>query len=85
MRAINIHEGKTQLSRLVEEAAKGESFAIAKADKPMVKVSALDAPEPKAMQRFGFMRDVGTSIPEDFDRMFDAEIEALFGLRSGVA
>jgi prevent-host-death family protein len=42
----NIHEAKTQLSKLVEQAAKGESFVIAKAGKPIVKVIALDAPEP---------------------------------------
>ena len=38
MRRINIHEAKTHLSRLVEEAARGEAFVIAKAGKPMVKV-----------------------------------------------
>ena len=78
MRTVNIHEAKTQLSKLVEEAATGEPFIIAKAGKPMVKVTALDAPA-KKMQRLGFMKEVGTTIPEDFDRMFDAEIEALFG------
>jgi len=79
MRTINIHEAKTQLSKLVEEAAKGEPFVIAKAGKPMVKVTALDAPEGKKMQRFGFMKGE-LSIPENFDRMFDAEIEEMFGL-----
>jgi prevent-host-death family protein len=38
MRIVNIHEAKTHLSRLVEEAANGESFVIAKAGKPLVKV-----------------------------------------------
>jgi prevent-host-death family protein len=80
MRTINIHQAKTQLSRLVEEAAKGDPFVIAKAGKPMVKVSALDAETPKKTQRFGFMREIGTTIPDDFDRMFDADIEELFGL-----
>ena len=37
MRTVNIHEAKTNLSRLVAEAAKGESFVIAKAGKPLVK------------------------------------------------
>ncbi len=44
METINIHEAKTHLSRLVEKAAAGESFIIAKAGKPMVQVTAL--PEP---------------------------------------
>lgn len=47
MRTINIHQAKTQLSRLVEEAAGGNSFIIAKAGKPMVKVIALDTPSSK--------------------------------------
>ena len=42
MLIINIHEAKTQLSRLVDNAVKGESFIIAKAGKPLVKVSALE-------------------------------------------
>ncbi len=46
MQTYNIHDAKTQLSRLVEQAARGESFVIAKAGKPMVKVTALDAPGP---------------------------------------
>ena len=45
MRTYNIHAAKTHLSRLVEEAAKGETFLIAKAGKPMVKVVALKARE----------------------------------------
>jgi antitoxin (DNA-binding transcriptional repressor) of toxin-antitoxin stability system len=49
MRAVNIHEAKTQLSRLVEAAARGEGFVIAKAGRPMVKVAAVDAPARRAV------------------------------------
>ncbi|MDD4880285.1 MAG: type II toxin-antitoxin system prevent-host-death family antitoxin, partial [Gallionellaceae bacterium] len=45
MQTVNIHEAKTHLSRLVDQAAKGEPFLIAKAGKPLVKVIALNAPE----------------------------------------
>lgn len=76
MVTVNIHEAKTQLSRLVDRAAKGESFVIAKAGKPLVKVSALDAPA--TPQRLGFLLGEIT-VPADFDRMGDREIEALFG------
>jgi len=38
MRTVNIHEAKTHLSRLVDEAAEGEPFVIAKAGKAMVKI-----------------------------------------------
>jgi prevent-host-death family protein len=44
MKTVNIHEAKTQLSRLVDEASRGESFIIAKAGKPLVKVVPVDAP-----------------------------------------
>jgi len=43
MQTFNIHEAKTNLSRLVEEAAKGNAFIIAKAGKPMVKVLPLSS------------------------------------------
>jgi prevent-host-death family protein len=77
MRQINIHEAKTHLSRLVEQAAAGESFIIAKAGKPLVKVTPLDAPEPAAMRRTGFLNGQ-IAVPDDFDRMGRAEIESLF-------
>ena len=76
MRTVNIHEAKTQLSKLVDQAVKGEAFVIAKAGKPLVKVTALDAPA--APQRLGFLAGE-IAVPEDFDRMGEAEIEALFG------
>lgn len=78
MRTVNLHEAKTQLSRLVDQAAKGESFVIAKAGKPMVKVMSLSAPEPGSMKRLGFLAGQ-FALPEDFDRMGDIEIERLFG------
>jgi len=77
MQTFNIHEAKTQLSRLVEMAARGEPFIIAKAGKPMVKVTALDAPEPKEMKRFGFMKGQ-IEVPEDFNTMGADEIIAMF-------
>ena len=44
MKSVNIHEAKTHLSRLVDQAAKGEPFVIAKSGKPMVKVMSLASP-----------------------------------------
>jgi prevent-host-death family protein len=77
MRTINIHEAKTHLSRLVEEAAKGESFVIAKAGKPMVQVTQLNVPEPKPKRRLGMLEGQMT-VPDDFDTMFQDEIEKMF-------
>ena len=77
MRVVNIHEAKTHLSRLVEQAARGVSFVIAKAGKPMVKVTPLEAPEAGQVRRLGFMAGQIT-VPDDFDRMGGARIEQLF-------
>ncbi len=77
MQTYNIHDAKTQLSRLVEQAAQGEPFIIAKAGKPMVKVIALNAPEPAQIKRFGFMAGQ-TQVPNDFDQMGEKEIIQIF-------
>lgn len=78
MRTVNIREGRTHLSRRVEQAAKGESFVIARAGKPLVKVMPLDAPEAGERRRLGFMAGE-IAVPDDFDSMGQAEIERLFG------
>ena len=77
MQTVNIHEAKTHLSSLVDKAAKGEPFVIAKAGKPLVKVTALDAPSAGKQRRVGFMAG-RIKVPKDFDRMGSAEIEKLF-------
>lgn len=74
MQTVNIHEAKTHLSRLVEEAAKGEPFIIAKAGKPMVKVEPIAQKPP---QRIGFLEGQ-FEVPDDFDTMFAKEIEEMF-------
>src|ERR1700723_3560373 len=78
MKTVNIHEAKTQLSKLIEEASKGESFIIAKAGKPVVRVTALSAPTAAQVRRLGFMAGQ-ISVPDDFDRMGQQEIERMFG------
>lgn len=77
VRTVNMHDAKTHLSRLVDQAAKGEPFIIAKAGKPLVKVVPLD--HPTAVKRLGFMAGQFT-VPADFDRMGTEEIESIFGL-----
>jgi prevent-host-death family protein len=77
MQTFNIHEAKTHLSRLVDRAAAGEPFVIAKAGKPLVKVVALNAPEAGQVKRLGFLAGQ-IAVPEDFNEMGQAEIEQLF-------
>ena len=76
MRQVNIHEAKTQLSRLIEAAAAGEPFIIAKAGRPLVKVTAVE-PAGGVPRRLGFLAG-HLRVPDDFDRMGTREIEALF-------
>jgi prevent-host-death family protein len=76
MRTVNMHEAKTHLSRLVDAAARGESFIIARAGKPLVKVTAIDAPE-KPKSRLGGLEGQFT-VPDDFDTMFEDEIREMF-------
>lgn len=77
MKTFNIHKAKTHLSRLIEMAVKGEPFIIAKSGKPMVKVEAYEKPKVNAKNRIGFMEGQ-FSVPDDFDTMFQKEIEDMF-------
>ncbi|MGK2952909.1 MAG: type II toxin-antitoxin system Phd/YefM family antitoxin [Thiobacillus sp.] len=77
MLTVNIHDAKTQLSKLVDQAARGEAFIIAKAGKPMVKVIPLGEAEAGTASRLGFMPGE-FSVPDDFDQMGSSEIESQF-------
>lgn len=70
MKTVNIHEAKTHLSRLVEE-----EFIIAKAGKPVARVTPIK--EPSQAPRIGFLPDL-SPVPDDFDEMHTEEIEAAF-------
>ena len=78
MKTVNIHEAKTHLSRLIEEASKGESFVIAKAGKPVVRVTAIESPSGAQIRRLGFLEG-NISVPDDFDRMGQEVIDRMFG------
>ena len=80
MRIVDIDEAKTNLSQLGAGAVEGEPFIIAHAGKPLAKVIAVDASATETGRRLGFMEGRVT-IPENFDRIGAAEIEAIFGGR----
>ena len=76
MRQVNIHEAKTHLSRLIEQAVNGEPFIIAKSGKPMVTVMAYEPPaDPTA--RVGFLKGL-VEVSDDLDSMGREEIAAMF-------
>ena len=74
---VNIHEAKTHLSRLVEQAAKGREFVIAKAGKPMVRVVPIEALP--AQRTLGFL--IGQGVMQvDVKAAFAGDIDAMFGV-----
>ncbi|NUN98531.1 MAG: type II toxin-antitoxin system prevent-host-death family antitoxin [Candidatus Omnitrophica bacterium] len=73
MKVTNIHEAKTQLSRLVDEAAHGKEVIIGKAGKPMVRLVPVKEPQPRKLGCWkGKVR-----IADDFDEL-PPEIMAAF-------
>lgn len=74
-----MHEAKTHLSRLVEEAAAGDAFVICKAGRPMVRVTPLDGSQPLPLpaRRLGLLRGQ-CQVPDDFDQMAADQIADLF-------
>lgn len=78
MKSINIHQAKTHLSKLVERVEAGEEFVIARAGKPVARLVALErAGRPITP---GKMKFPG-GVPDDFNTLFETEIEALFSGR----
>lgn len=76
MTTIDLHEAEANLARLVDRAADGETFVIAKDGKPVVKLVPADAPQPTAKRR-GFLKGQ-ISVPDDFDTMGQEEIIRMF-------
>ncbi len=76
MEIINTHDAKTRLSQLLEQAARGEEFIIAKAGKPMAKLTGLHdgTGDRTGGQWRGLVR-----IGEDFDEPLPGDIAAAFG------
>ncbi len=75
-KAINIHDAKTHLSRLVEQASLGKEIIIAKAGKPMARlVPLLSVPKPK---KFDLLKGQ-MKVSDDFNAPLDPAVLALFG------
>ena len=79
MRTIDISEVKNSLDALIDRAAKGEAFVIARAGKPLVKVVPLDVVAVGQTRRLGFLAGQ-IAVPDDFDRMGSDEIADIFGV-----
>ena len=74
---INIHQAKTHLSSLLERVAHGEEIIIAKAGKPIARLTSFETQPPHKIKRIGFMEGA-IKVPDDFDTMGAEEIIAMF-------
>ena len=75
MRTVNIHEAKTQLSKLIKAVENGEDVVIARANRPVVRLTRLLSPP--APRRLGTL--VGKfCVPDDFDAPLPDEVLKLF-------
>jgi prevent-host-death family protein len=75
MATVNIHEAKTQFSKLVDAAMRGEETLIAKAGKPAAKLVSIAAPKTK--RKFGLLKGK-IRISRDFDAPLPDEVLASF-------
>jgi prevent-host-death family protein len=75
MRTVNIHEAKTQFSRLVDAAASGEEIVIAKAGKPAARLVPME--RVKVTRRFGGLKGK-VRIADDFDAPLPEDVIAAF-------
>lgn len=75
MHTVNIHDAKTNFSRLVDAAANGEEIVIAKAGKPAARLVPLEPV--KAKRRFGGLKGK-VQIAEDFDAPLPDDVLASF-------
>lgn len=74
----NLYEAKSTLSRLVDRAAAGEDIIIAKAGKPMAKLTALSRPTRRRKPggwkgRMAIARDFDAPVPDELQRAFDGQ------------
>lgn len=75
MSTVNMHEAKTHLSKLVDAAFDGEVVIIAKAGRPVAKLTRIDSPP--ARRRLGFLAG-DAQVPDDFDDIAGTDIADMF-------
>ena len=66
---VNIHEAKTQLSKLIQAAINGKQVIIAKGNKPVVRLEVL--PEARGERKIGNAKGLVLTMADDFDEPLD--------------
>ncbi len=75
---MSIHDAKTNLSKLIEEAVSGGEVIIAKAGKPVVKLVPVDPPASRSLE-LGWAAG-RWSVPDDLKDPFRDDINEIFRL-----
>jgi len=76
MKSVTVRYAKTHFPRIVERVRAGEEVTIVKAGQPVARLVPIkDVLKPVAIGGLG-----GVTVPDDFNTMFETEVEGLFGI-----
>jgi prevent-host-death family protein len=73
MEIYNIHDAKTNFSKLVQKAKQGEEVIIAKSGKPLLKLVRYEEKKKQSKRKLGFLKDK-IILSQDFDSPLPPEI-----------
>jgi len=77
MKTVNVHEAKAHLSEYLAAVERGETIIIARRNKPVAKLVAVEPEQPKKKRPFGLAKGMG-HVPDDFNEPLDEELLDLF-------
>jgi len=75
METITIHKAKTELSRLIEKACRGEEIVIARGKKPVVRLVAIE--DKRGQRKPGSLKGKISYTPDAFSPLTDRELNDL--------
>ena len=79
MDTVNIHEAKTQLSRLIERVCAGEEIIIARSGKPVARLAPLEQRRPRRLGllkgKIWVAKDFNAPLPDDLLDLFEGKGE----------
>jgi prevent-host-death family protein len=78
MQTVNMHEAKTQLSKLVARASGGEAIVIAKGGKPAARLVPIEEAVVPKKRKLGWLQGQ-IDVPGDIKTPFRDEIDGMFG------
>ncbi len=77
MKTVNVHEAKAHLSEYLAAVERGEEVVIARRNKPVARLVAIESEQPRKRRPFGLAKGMG-HVPENFNDPLEDEMLALF-------